>query len=1010
MGQNISTRRLQDAVCADISGDGTVSVDDLLALLSAYGGSNLDADFDDDGMVGVNDLLALLAQYGSDCTGTTSPEQPEAAAACPALTASYTIDYQFTDISTTGTEILDSEWTNPLNTWNHDDGTLDVDFEFDFTWYQNIESTMSIGTNGMISFGTDHLRNGGSEPIPCVNLCGNNNYGSHANHADWGIDGVIAPFWADINPGSSLDGVDENGAVFYQMFAGSAVVQWNECTYWTPDNNPTAQTFEAVMWADGGVMFSYASMDPAHLSWSVESIGYEDASGTLGAQISYGEIPESATTYYIPPVCTDMPTGVVSGTTPAVPSSYDGSTCPTDYDGYVVDPYWVDIVSSGTEIADDSWSNPLNTWNHDDGYIDVPLPFSFNWYGIMENTISIGTNGLITFGTGHLRNGGSEPIPCLSAGLCDGNNYGSHANHADWGVDGVIAPFWADVNPGSSLDGVDETGAVYFQIFEDAVVVQWDQCTYWTPDNNPTTNTFEAILFASGDVIFSYFDMAPEAGHLSWSEESIGYEDQSGAFGYQIAYSFTSDPNAIPADGTTFYIPAVCTTAPPPPPPSPPVDAVTTSYPINHMTNTCEEYIVQSGTAGGSLTTGSMNLANSDIDFGSDRFVMFNFPDVDVPAGTTPLAAALVFMVEDIIPGRSDLELNMKIQGVTDGTACAGTPFTISGASLTAAEVTWSPESPAGECSQVLGCGQDGPIMTTTDVSTIVAELTGAAGYTPGDPMSFVITYVSGDGDRQVHSRPTYVESAPALSVTIGGSSSPAPPPFTGPMITTLYPVTSLAQTGEEFQAAIAGGFAPVGLRVPGSMNMGDGDLDFMYSFDEQVVKVLITFPAVAVPADAEVVAAALQFQIAKIDDDQNDADGNDYSEMPMTIMIEGVAGNALPPCQQTWPCPVWDASNRAKTPTTVFWEPEASIQPDPPCDPVVGCGANAPALISPDVSQIVSEILASDGWTGGDDAMMGFVLSLADGSGPGRRWVHARPTSTGPPTLSVSVADTSGR
>jgi hypothetical protein len=229
-------------------------------------------------------------------------------------------------------------------------------------------------------------------------------------------------------------------------------------------------------------------------------------------------------------------------------------------------------------------------------------------------------------------------------------------------------------------------------------------------------------------------------------------------------------------------------------------------------------------------------------------------------------------------------------------------------------------------------------------------------------------------------------------------------------MITTLYPVTSLAQTGEEFQAAVAGGFAPAGLRVPGSMNMGDGDLDLMYSFDEQVVRILITFPAVGVPPDANVVAAALQFQIAKIDDDQLDGDGQDFSEQPMSIDIQGVAGNAAVPCQATWPCPAFDATNRPKTATTIVWEPEPSVQPDPPCSPMLGCGENAPALISPDVSVIVNEILASDGWTGAADSYMGFVLTLSDGSGPGRRWVHARPTSSGPPTLSVSVADTSGR
>ena len=59
-------------------------------------------------------------------------------------------------------------------------------------------------------------------------------------------------------------------------------------------------------------------------------------------------------------------------------------------------------------------------------YYDVALGWSFPWYGETEDAISIGTNGMITFGDAHLRNGGSEPIPCVSENMCDGNNYGSH--------------------------------------------------------------------------------------------------------------------------------------------------------------------------------------------------------------------------------------------------------------------------------------------------------------------------------------------------------------------------------------------------------------------------------------------------------------------------------------------------------------------------------------------------------------------------------------------------------
>jgi len=64
---NTSRRQMQED-CADISGDGTVAVDDLLQLLAAYGSSDAAADVNSDGTVDVADLLGLLAGYGSNCS------------------------------------------------------------------------------------------------------------------------------------------------------------------------------------------------------------------------------------------------------------------------------------------------------------------------------------------------------------------------------------------------------------------------------------------------------------------------------------------------------------------------------------------------------------------------------------------------------------------------------------------------------------------------------------------------------------------------------------------------------------------------------------------------------------------------------------------------------------------------------------------------------------------------------------------------------------------------------
>ena len=51
----------------DADGDGTVGVDDLLRVLSAWGSFAPDADVDNDGSIGVDDLLTVIAGWGIDC-------------------------------------------------------------------------------------------------------------------------------------------------------------------------------------------------------------------------------------------------------------------------------------------------------------------------------------------------------------------------------------------------------------------------------------------------------------------------------------------------------------------------------------------------------------------------------------------------------------------------------------------------------------------------------------------------------------------------------------------------------------------------------------------------------------------------------------------------------------------------------------------------------------------------------------------------------------------------------
>ena len=140
-------------------------------------------------------------------------------------------------------------------------------------------------------------------------------------------------------------------------------------------------------------------------SWSGESIGFEDQTGTKGVQISYGQVPSASTAYSIPPNCH---VGAGEGVYPTCCTSQicqcEGTDCMVDTSfGYA----WVDIVDNGAGTQITTWEN-----NGDDGWFHVDLPFDFNWFGTIERTITIGTNGALTFGDAQLPYGDSEPVPC----------------------------------------------------------------------------------------------------------------------------------------------------------------------------------------------------------------------------------------------------------------------------------------------------------------------------------------------------------------------------------------------------------------------------------------------------------------------------------------------------------------------------------------------------------------------------------------------------------------------
>ena len=303
-----------------------------------------------------------------------------------------------------------------------------------------------------------------------------------------------------------------------------------------------------------GTAFATAIIDA--ITSAAAASGFDNVVLSTPADVAASITVPDTVTITLPPA----PTPPTPPTPPSPPSGPvdpgDVTDCPADQAGYAFDgPAFFDISTTGTAITE--WGQ-----NPDDGFFEVPLGFTMPWFGLNEDVIHVGTNGYITFGVSHFAFGSSEPFPGDPTGP----------------VDGVIGVYWADINPDPAAN-VDGAGVFYQAFGADSMVVQWNNVVYWTSNNDPTTNTFQATLFPSGGFILAYGMMNDATGTLSWSTESIGYESQDGLEGVQISYDVVPDSN------TAYYVPPVCTlrSAVPPPPPPPPATGCTSSLSCDEL-------------------------------------------------------------------------------------------------------------------------------------------------------------------------------------------------------------------------------------------------------------------------------------------------------------------------------------------------------------------------------------------------------------------------------------------
>jgi hypothetical protein len=166
------------------------------------------------------------------------------------------------------------------------------------------------------------------------------------------------------------------------------------------------------------------------------------------------------------------------------------------------------------------------------------------------------------------------------------------------------------------------------------------------------------------------------------------------------------------------------------------------------------------------VSTGNIDLTSSDLELvyegsassDNEQIVVVVFAEAPVPAGATIASASILFDIDEVRPGQSDVDFTASISGEV-GNAALPTDANgdISSRTPTATTVMWMP--PAS-----VSTHED---LWTPDLAGVVQEIVDGADWASGNNMAFIFGHMSGQGSRWVESsRTNNGVATPALYVS----------------------------------------------------------------------------------------------------------------------------------------------------------------------------------------------------------------------------------------------------
>lgn len=158
---------------------------------------------------------------------------------------------------------------------------------------------------------------------------------------------------------------------------------------------------------------------------------------------------------------------------------------------------WVDISGSGTPLymSDDDYSGPIN------------IGFNFQFYDNSYSQLYIGSNGMLTFGSGS-------------------TTYSNTGIPNSTSPNNMIAALWDDLYPPSG-------GVIYY--YQDAAnsrfIVSWVGIAFYYATGSAN---FQAIIYPNGNIELNYGSL--DGGSHGLSSATIGIENIDASDGLQVVY------------------------------------------------------------------------------------------------------------------------------------------------------------------------------------------------------------------------------------------------------------------------------------------------------------------------------------------------------------------------------------------------------------------------------------------------------------------------------------------